>query len=520
MTQTSGQIGWRRSYLLAALSVVILGLHTLGEPFGRDQGIHATIAYAWGEGLTPYTDVYNIKPPLTTLMHRLSQMVFGANTQAIRAWDMLAVLLSAVAMVRIMQLLDRSRAEASFTAIGFALIYYALTYWEHAQTDGWAGMCLIAMVWGLLTGWDRPDPARSLWMIGAGVAIGTGFMFKYTIGAAGLLIFLPVIAGGPALRFRLRDLILFFAGALTIIGGILVALALAGALAPFLEIQNYIRSYIAYAAQNPSPMRMLTVLFSPNPVTGWITLMGGLLWLAALMRGQSLVVWTIAIWGGAAFLSGYVQGKGFAYHFLPLIPVFAMLWGMFMAALHGALVRRLVSLSVARAIMVLLLGWSLLATPIYPRSLISLSLWLRQAPLTDYHAIYPMPPDFNIEAIDSFAAQLNQIRTPGDTLFVWGYETMLYLLAQEPPRYRYPYAWPFVVDFHDGRYTADLMARLGAHPPKHIVVQNRDATPWVTGRPQSSADFLALFPELNAFIEQSYDPVLTTDRFRLLERRD
>jgi hypothetical protein len=52
MTDTAPRPRWRTAYLCAALAVGLLGWHTLFEPFGRDQGIHATIAYAWGEGLT------------------------------------------------------------------------------------------------------------------------------------------------------------------------------------------------------------------------------------------------------------------------------------------------------------------------------------------------------------------------------------------------------------------------------------------------------------------------------------
>ena len=67
------QPGFGAAYLVAALGVLVLGAYTAFEPFGRDQGIHSPIAYAWGEGLTPYRDVFNIKPPMTTAMHRLNQ---------------------------------------------------------------------------------------------------------------------------------------------------------------------------------------------------------------------------------------------------------------------------------------------------------------------------------------------------------------------------------------------------------------------------------------------------------------
>jgi hypothetical protein len=204
---------------------------------------------------------------------------------------------------------------------------------------------------------------------------------------------------------------------------------------------------------------------------------------------------------------------------MPLIPVYAILWGHFLAAVLGALTRTIGRPAIAGTLFALGLAWLITASFIWPRTVRTANLLLNEAPLRAVHAFQPMGPDFDVVATEDFADILATYRAPGDSLFVWGYETMLYLLAQEPPRYRYPYAWPFVVDFHDGRYTADLMQRLTANPPKHIVVQDQDGTPWVTGRPESSAEFLELFPELKGFIDAGYTEIAQTDRFRLYERQ-
>lgn len=519
MSDTAPRESWRVTFICAAAAVALLGWHTLFEPFGRDQGIHSTIAYAWGEGLMTYSEVYNIKPPLTTLMHRLSQMLFGANMQAIRALDILVVLASVIGMVGLMQRMNRSRAEAGFTGVGFAVIYYALTYWEHAQTDGWAGMSVIATMHCLLSGWRSAGSRRMLWMLAAGAALGVGFMFKYTIGGALLLVFVPLLARKPDIRFRLTDLILFVLGGAAIVAAILAYLWIKGALIPFFEIQNYIRGYLGYTA-NPGLLHEITAVLSPTPANVLIVMAGVLPWLASLMRGDSLFFCSTLIWGFAAFLSGHVQGKGSPYHFMPLIPVYAILWGHFVAAVLAALTRSIGRPLPARALLAVGLAWVLMATFIWPRTIRTLNLKLSRAPVTEVHAFQPMPPDFDVVATEEFADILARHRAPGDSLFVWGYETMLYLLVQEPPRYRYPYAWPFVVDFHDGRYTADLMARLEADPPKHIVVQDGDGTPWVTGRPESSAQFLEMFPELRTFIDAGYEDIEKTDRFTLLQRRE
>ena len=512
------QPGFGAAYLVAALGVLVLGAYTAFEPFGRDQGIHSTIAYAWGEGLTTYRDVFNIKPPMTTAMHRLSQVLFGHDMQAIRYLDWVIFFATTLGLVRILQKLGRSAAEAGAAGLGLSVIYYSMTYWEHAQTDGWAAFSVVPSLLCLIAGWERAGRARALWMLLGGAVLGLGVGFKYTIMAAGLLVFAPVLSQGAA-RFRWSDLGFYVLGGALVLGAIVAVLLSGGALEPFLEIQNYIRGYIAYGAGRSDFLWDLIVMVGPAPVNIWIILGGFLLWLAALMRGETLFFYVIAIWGVTGWLSGFVQAKGFAYHFLPMMPAYAVFWGLCIGALASALRRRLGSAALASAFMIAGLAWVISTTPIWPRMAGHLRLLQANATIQEHHAIHPMPVDFDIAATEDFAALLATHRAPGDSLFVWGYETMIYFLAEEPPRYRYPFAWPFVVDFHDGRYTPDLMARLAANPPRHVVIQNSDATPWVTGRPESSAEFLALFPELSSFFAAHYTPVAETEKFTLLERQ-
>jgi hypothetical protein len=92
----------------------------------------------------------------------------------------------------------------------------------------------------------------------------------------------------------------------------------------------------------------------------------------------------------------------------------------------------------------------------------------------------------------------------------------------EPTKCRALHEWPlrraFVVDFYDDRYTHDLLERLQVAAPRHFVVQKNDATPWVTGRPESSAEVLLEINPLNSFLRDGYSLVLSTPRFDLFER--
>jgi hypothetical protein len=244
--------------------------------------------------------------------------------------------------------------------------------------------------------------------------------------------------------------------------------------------------------------------------------MGALAWLWGVRRGDApLLHAVIALWLLAGGLSGFVQGKGFAYHFLPLVPPYALLIGLagwrLVEALHRA--------GSGRVTLIAALVAALVAVPSDAVKRITQGLLAISgpSPVETMRAEIETGGDFDIHATLEFNEVMSRHREADDGLFVWGYETMLYFLQGEPPRYRYPYSWPFLVDFHDGRYYDDLITRLHADPPKHIVVQSRDATPWVTGRNQDSRDFLEDFQPLSDFLQTRYRLIESVPRFELWE---
>mgnify|MGYP006278145147 FL=1 len=514
-TEAASGADWRGTYLLAAVLVVASGLFTLSFPFGRDQGIHATIGYALGEGLVTYRDVFNIKPPLTTAVHLLSQWLFGHSMVAIRALDLVVTLLAALGLVAIVRRCGLSRTAGAFAALGLVLIYHSLSYWENAQTDGWAGFLVVGAVLAMLSGWARPaGGARRSWMALAGVALGLAFALKYTIGAAGLLVFAPLIARRQA-RFLPSDLVAVTLGGLAVLAAVALTLAAFGALGPFLDIQGFLRSYIAYETGGIALPRQVLRILQVWPLEAAVMLGAAAMAWDLVRRRAGLFHAIVALWLVAAAVSGLVQGKGFIYHFLPLVPPLALLVAL--AADRG--MKLFARAGLRRPALIAALAGAAMALPTTTvgRAAFGIGALAGPAPVERMRRIIPPGVDFDIHATLAFSERLSARRGPGDGLFVWGYETMLYFLQQEPPRYRYPYSWTFLVDFHDGRYTADLMARLEADPPRHIVVQKQDATPWVTGRAESSHEFLQSFAPLAGFIDRRYRLVDEVPRFELWE---
>ena len=101
---------------------------------------------------------------------------------------------------------------------------------------------------------------------------------------------------------------------------------------------------------------------------------------------------------------------------------------------------------------------------------------------------------------------------------MWDHLTGLYFLAGKVPVSRFIYSWPLVVNFHDGKYTVELMKGLTKSRPDIFVVQSGDATPHVTGEDRDSAQMLAAFPMLERFLKENYTSVQKVGRYSFYKK--
>lgn len=493
------------AYAAILLGVLILGVWTIWEPFARDQGIHATIAFALREGLTTYSDVYNIKPPMTTGVHWLSQVLFGHSEAAIRLFDLVAVGVTGIALCALLRRFGNSYMASVLAVISFLAVYYSQSFWTRSQTDGWAGFLLVFALLAMVVGWQQ---RRAGWFAVAGAALGVAFALKYTIAGIGLAIFVSLIV--PGYRWRWIDFVLFVAGGLGTLAVIAAVLANAGALPDFLEIQAFTLNYaVGFRA---TPQQMLSGVLTPmssSPIALGASLIG-IVMVILLAARRTTSAMLILVWLVASGLSYWSQGKGFPYHALPLIIAIcaasALFWERLCQFLSAMQFGRIASIAIA--LIIIALSVPLLRTVDM----------LRGGEPTQFTSQREMEwSDFSVSANREAAVFLNAELKQGETLFLWGYETLLYFNTKRVPQHRYPYSWPFLVTFGDQRYADDLLARLNAAPPDVLVVENGDATGWVTGQDMDSREALPGVPGLQSFLE-GYTKIGETPRYEYYRR--
>ncbi|MGK3986094.1 glycosyltransferase family 39 protein [Sorangium sp. So ce136] len=127
--------------------------------------------------------------------------------------------------------------------------------------------------------------------------------------------------------------------------------------------------------------------------------------------------------------------------------------------------------------------------------------------------------DVNAAANRAVAAWLRERVAPGRPVFVWGFEPVIYDLAERPLATRYLYNVPQRAAWAQQEARDALMRDLAARPPAAIVVERHDVFPSVTGDGLDSRDTLAGFPALAGLLEERYELAVLIEDFEIyLER--
>jgi hypothetical protein len=103
-------------------------------------------------------------------------------------------------------------------------------------------------------------------------------------------------------------------------------------------------------------------------------------------------------------------------------------------------------------------------------------------------------------------AEYVKAHTPvGAPIFVWGFECIVYDLADRPIASRYIYDVPQRAVWSKEPMRRALMTDLARTPPAAIVVEHNDAFSWVTGDNLDSAGSLWDFADLREMLQRDYD---------------
>lgn len=504
---------------VAGIAFLLLQILTFG--YGRDQGIYAMVGRAILSGKMPYRDAWDFKPPGIFLIYAASRWVFGAGQGGIRIAECLGLIGMVGAMVKLSERWWGERRIGLFAGVIAVLVHAQLDFWHTAQPESFGGMVTIFALLVLGPGpWSReapaPDPGAWRRWVASGALFGIAGLLKPPLAGGGAVVAFALAADAYAERRSianaLRPVLLVALGGALPLALCLAWFAAKGALFDLWQVLFvFTPHYTALSWEGETVSGMLYWGFTEWLVTYSSVATVGLLLVLGFQpsqrerRGVLLLVWIIAV----HLLGVTMQGKFFPYHYGATWPLTALLAGLGFFRLW----ERLGRLGPSGPLLFLLaftlsaLGRS--ATKDVERSFrerCAQRVALFTASPRDVRAIDRLASVADVNAAANRAvAEALRARVPeGRAVFIWGFEPVIYDLADRDPASRYLYDVPQRVAWARVSARAALMRDLAAGRPAAIVVEHRDVFPMVTGDAIDSADNLAGFPELRDLLAGRY----------------
>lgn len=523
MTPRTGSLALAAEWLLALAILTPLAL----MPLARDQGHFAYTGQVILDGGVPYRDVFDQKGPATHYTFALALAIFGQSTFAVRIFFLIVTMLATRLVASLAERLAGSAARLPCVGC-FALAMLqgdSRAPWHTAQVEDLLLVGQLAALW--LIGSQAALQTRWRVLL-AGVVLGLSCVYKPTAvlpsAALGLTCMVWFMARGADRAVSpwrwLTWAVSGFAVAPAVALGFLAA---QGALGDFWSVLVEFNS--VYAGRRGGPITAVSMLTGR---WGRLMVLAAFGAVAARRREGSLLermLWILLLANWAAVAS---QGKYWAYHWTPMIGLMTIFAGVSVSALVASAGqkwaaanqgpgRRLASRIATGLVAVCI---ALVAVPMDLK--FTLGLWrdtarvaTRRITVDEFRAPYACGA-VTAEVHRQMADYVRQRTEPGDTLLVWGYETVVNFLADRRAPSRFAVDRILCLDEFARlpEWREEFLESLRISPPEYILVVRDDST----GIWRDSDEELRRFVGLRQFVEQQYAEETRIDRFQVYRR--
>lgn len=529
----------RLTLAAALLAIVFLLCNLVAFQYGRDQGIYAVVADRLLQGEAPYKATWDFKPPGVFFVFAAAQFLFGKGMHSIRLLEaaaLVGLVLAFVVFARSTMGEWRAGILAGFIAV---LTYVQLEFWHTAQPSAFSGVLL---AWAIVcASWEpRRESSRSslqflAWSL-SGALYSAAALLKPPLGG-GILVSLLIISYRRlpqscerSWRVLIPPALAMATGAALPLAAVAIYLVANDAWGDFVwTMLGFVPHYTALDLR----LGRLDSLFV-QAVRDWaisfsVVNLAGLLLLCLLpARHPREREATLHVLGVIAvvLLGVALQAKFFPYHYAAALSLGGLLAGCGLWKLWLMLRRR------PHAV---LLFATLLGVLIFARTAteavhgITGSFWKRcqmrvmaliqpeeRSATNDY--LYSLA-EIDVGANHRMAEWLRSHTSADASVYIWGFEPVIYFLAQRAPASRFIYNVPQRVSWaRDSR--DELMSELNHSRPAAIIVEHGDRFPWVTGNQLDSSEALQEFPTLQSMIANQYQPVARIQRFDIYLRSE
>lgn len=512
----------RKTWLWVSLGVSFaLYLPQIFWSFGHDQNVFAAIGSLILQGFTPYSELWDIKPPNIFYAYGLAQLIFGGSEVSIRIFDLISTLVSAALVFRLIEHTLRQADErwirwaAASGAIIWTTTNLSLGLADTAQTESFSQPFLL----GAFVLWSKPNRTyRSLFI--AGILLSIAAFFKLTnIAFLPALILLELLKRERQATLRCIAVMCFG----FVLGAAiqLIILLAQGAMTDFFRMMSNV---IRYHTEPGSigVMDVLRTIWLYVDLFGIIAVAGAMWYALSKQRigltRRLLPLVVLLVVGAVIVLS---QGKGWGYHYvvlLPaLVPITAILFGY--VAARASQMPRVVAVALLLA---LFIAPMLLGPSGRRRARYALTSWQSITDHNAYLATLGHPRGvYEPACTEVLADRIAEETYARERVFILGHEPGAYWKSDRRPASRFIYTLLLSSPVIRDPDIETLQEEVLDKKPRLIVVQMYDTVVF-SGRAVTSADLLASdqFIPLRKEIETHYDLADTVcAKFLLYKRR-
>jgi len=506
----------REALGLSALLLLftILKLPTFSEPYWYgDEGIYLTIGTALNHGSKLYVDIVDHKTPV---IYWLAQV--GGQLE-FRILLYFWMLLTTAALFSIGKQLSLS----FWTRIGVGALFVlstSLPAFEGNIPNGELFVIgfVVFSLWllfrsQLIQAWLRNESPRfkqadTIWLTAAGISLGLAMLTKVPglfdlMGVCALIFFLGLNRVAPKLfthfQSSVRALVPFQLAITIIVGAALATIAMS---AVYFALLGSLEAYLQFGLLYNFHYAGNWVLDVPSALEWWFTLPGkatamvlvttGLMFLP---RSISPVFRWLMAWSTFALFASLLSNRPYPHYFLQLFLPLSLLIGLTLprcldmrARLQD---RSIMALSTLALILLSIQVMLLIQLRPYP-TISYYQNWLLFASGNASHQDYVYAFNHLVENNDRVAQTYNF--TPGEVMYIWGTNPMLYALTKTVPADRFTVAF----HVHDLRVYAETLESVRVAAPRVIIVMH---------------DETDTLPGLQQLLEESYNLDQDLDHF-------
>ena len=472
--------------LLVLVVPILFSIPFGAEPLARDQGYFAYGGWRILHGEYPYSDFWANTFPGVFGWYALMNLCAVGAYLGHPLWNGLVIGLTSLGIARL-----RPDSAGFLGGLLYGVLCTILhRFWDIAQAEQ---LMNLFAVFSLHLLWNRRQPFAS------GALFGLAVLTKPT---AFLL--------APLLLFRAgRGIGKLLGGVSFVVCLFVVPYALSGSSSLLLDDLVTFNALYGSSRWDLSLIRRFALhlrdwLLPMLPIVGC-----SFLGLLGHRRGDGLVYG----WFLLALLGILVQAKLFSYHWIPLLPPFALFCGFGVdRVLRGAWGGRLLACAVTGAA-VLVAFRPMVQTwyPAYHEMKLGIVHLCGRSSRGDYLSAFGdrrSGSDFSAVAQQAVSTSIREL--PGKTLLVWGFEPGVNYLCERrcPTRYIVDFPLTFVTGSETARRVRSVhrerfLSEIRAHPPDVFVVAQGDQNPV---EPEDSFTQLKSFPQLRVFLERLYQP--------------